>query len=101
MKRFKKWLIIGLTYWNVYSLKEYIWIFIIVFLTLSSEVWVPYLLGIITWGTPFSYTMFSVGSICWLFWAGPFTPFLPLCFTFTVAIKKIWNRIKRRFLKND
>lgn len=71
-------------------------IFAIVFVVVSSEVWVPYLLGVITWGTTFSKTMFGVGSACWIFWLGPGTPFLPLCMGITVGVKAVFNKIKAR-----
>lgn len=71
-------------------------IFGIVFVVVSSEVWVPYLLAFITWGTTFSKTMMGVGSACWIFWLGPGTPFLPLCMGITVGVKALFNKIKER-----
>lgn len=67
-------------------------IFAIVFLTLSSEVWGFYLLGIIT-GNEWFY---GIASACWLFWLGPFTPFLPLCVGITIGIKEGINRWKKK-----
>lgn len=72
-------------------------IFIIVFLVLSSEVWVPYLLAIITrneW-------WWAIGSVCWAFWLAPFTPFLPLCFVVTFAVRKIVDKIREKNNKKD
>ena len=74
-------------------------IFIIVFLVVSCEVWVPYLLGIITWGTDFSKWCFSIASLFWLFWLGPFTPFLPICICLTILIKSLFNKLRFRKLK--
>lgn len=74
-------------------------IFGIVFLVLSSEVWVPYLLGIISWGTDFSKWCFGIASACWLFWLGPGTPFLPICIGLTILIKSLFNKIRFRKLK--
>lgn len=75
-------------------------IFAIVFLVLSSEVWIPYILGFITWGTKFSKTMIGVGSACLFFWnCVPFTPFLPLCIVITISVKSAFNRY--RFKKLD
>ena len=68
-------------------------IFGIVFVVLSSEVWVPYLIGFIVPSTR-TY-MWSIGSACWLFWLGPGTPFLPLCMAITVGIKALWNKLRR------
>lgn len=77
-------------------------IFGIVFLVVSCEVWVPYLLAIITWGTTFSATMLGVASTCWLFWLGPFTPFIPICIAITIAIKAVFNKIRyKHMLKKE
>ena len=65
-------------------------IFIIVFLLLSSEVWIFYLLGIIFQNAWF----YAVASTCWLFWLGPATPFLPLCICITILIKGLFNKIR-------
>ena len=46
-------------------------IFGIVCAVVSCEVWVPYLLGFITWGTDFSKWCFGVASSMWLFWLLP------------------------------
>lgn len=65
-------------------------IFFIVFAVLSSEVWVPYLIAIIT-GNKWWW---AVGSACWAFWLAPFTPFLPLCLFVTFCVRKIYDKIK-------
>lgn len=67
-------------------------LYLIVTAVLSCEVWVPYLLAIITgnkwwWG---------IGSACWAFWLAPGTPFTIIAVTLTIAIKKLWIKIKRR-----
>ena len=67
-------------------------LFIIVFLIMSSEVWLLYILGAIfnnAW-------LIGVASACWLFWLGPFTPFLPLCIAITFGIKKLFNHRKKK-----
>lgn len=85
--------------WILKQLKDKtnILIFIIVFLVLSSEVWIPYLLAIITgnkwwWG---------IGSACWTFWLAPFTPFLPLCIAITFGVRKIVDKIQDKHNKKD
>lgn len=76
-------------------------IFLIVFLIVSCEVWVPYLLGTITWGSDFSKTMMGVGTACLLFWnVVPCTPFLAICITLTIITKSIFNRLRFRKLKD-
>lgn len=71
-------------------------IFIVVFLVLSSEVWAPILLGIITQNA----WWYGVGATCWAFWLAPFTPFLPLCFGLTFAVRKAYDALKKRSKKN-
>jgi len=75
--------------------KTNIIIFIIVFLVLSSEVWVMYLLYFITNNAWF----LGIGSACWAFWLAPFTPFLPLCIAITFAVRKLYNKLTKRSVK--
>lgn len=72
--------------------KTNIIIFIVVFLVLSSEVWVPILLGIITQNA----WWYGIGATCWAFWLAPFTPFLPLCLGITFAVRKAYDALKKR-----
>ena len=71
--------------------KTNIIIFIIVFLVLSSEVWVMYLLYFITNNAWFLW----IGSACWAFWLAPFTPFLPLCIAITFGVRKLYNKLTK------
>lgn len=95
-KRFWKWVLFILVFpfkwiWvNIRDLKTAI-IFIIVFLVLASEVWVPYLLGLIFINV--RAALWSFGTLCWAFWLGPGTPFLPLCIGTTIGIKALFNKI--------
>lgn len=98
-KRFWKyvWFYISFPFiWLFYNIRDWhtLVIFIIVMLVIGSEVWVPYLLAFITRGTGFSKWMMGVGSVCWIFWLGPFTPFLPLCIVITIGIKTGINKWK-------
>lgn len=72
--------------------KTNIVIFILTFLVLSSEVWGMYLLYFITGNAWF----LGIGSICWSFWLAPFTPFIPLCIAVTIAIRKIYDKIRKK-----
>lgn len=76
-------------------------IFGIVFLIVSSEVWVSYLLGFIFMGTPFGTTMLSVASLCRAFWLGPFTPFTPLCIIITMITKETFNKLRFKKLNEE
>ena len=93
-KRFWMWV----WYWFIFPFK-WIWvnirdwktalIFGLVFLVVSSEVWVPYLLGFIfnnNW-------LIGIGSTCWAFWLAPGTPFMVICIGLTMAVKALLNRI--------
>ena len=104
-KRFWKWVwyLIAFPFvWLFYNIRD--WrtaiIFVIVFLIVSSEVWIPYLIGVIFWANePLKISMFSIGSACWLFWLGPGTPFLVICISLTIAIKGLFNKIKEKRAK--
>lgn len=101
VRRFFKWVVFYAIYpftwlWvNIRDFKTFI-IFGIVFLVVSSEVWIPYLLGAIFYSNvAFRITMFSVGSACLLFWnVIPCTPFLGICIGITIGIKALFNKIK-------
>ena len=72
-------------------------IFLIVFVILSCEVWVPYLIGFITGNA----WWFGIGSACWLFWLAPGTPFLTICIVVTFAVRKVIDKIKSKRGKKD
>ncbi len=65
--------------------------FVIVVAVMYIPVWVGYLLHIlfnIKWGS-------VVATAYIAFWAGPFTPFFPLCITITLGIKKMFENRKK------
>ena len=86
VKNFVKWLL------KTLGDKTNIIIFVIVLLVVSCEVWIPYLIAIIT-GNEWWW---AVGSACWAFWLAPFTPFIPLCIALTAAVRKICDKIKKK-----
>lgn len=96
-KRFWKWVWYLIAFpwvWVFYNIRD--WrtavVFGAVFLVLSSEVWVPYLLGVI-----FSNAwLIGVGTACWLFWLGPGTPFMVICIIVTIGVKSLWNKITKK-----
>lgn len=67
-------------------------IFSIVFLVLSSEIWVPILLGTITQNA----WWYGIAATCWGFWLAPFTPFFPLCIAVTFGVRKVVDAIRKR-----
>lgn len=96
-KRFFKWIWYLIAFpwvWVFYNIRD--WrtaiIFVITFIVLSSEVWVPYLLGLIfnnSW-------LIGVGTACWLFWLGPGTPFMVICIMATIGVKSLFNKMQAR-----
>lgn len=93
-KRFWKWCL----YFALFPFK-WIWvnfrdwrtivIFVIVVIIVGSEVWVPFILGIIfnnAW-------LIGIATACEAFWLAPFTPFLALCIFLTILIKALMNKI--------
>lgn len=106
-KRFWKWV----WYYIIFPFK-WVWvnirdwrtalIFGITFLVVSSEVWVPYLIGFICYSNEtLRNTMFGVGSACRLFWLGPGTPFMIIVIGITIGVKGIFNKIKERKYEKD
>lgn len=85
IKAFVKWV------FNQLKDKTNIVIFLIVVAVVSCEVWVPFLLAIIT-GIEWFW---AVGSVCWAFWLAPFTPFIPLCIVITFGVRKIVDKIRK------
>lgn len=78
--------------WKQLKDRTNIVIYIIVNIVISSEVWIPYLLAIITgnkwwWG---------IGSACWAFWLAPFTPFTVICVALTFGIRKLYDKLKAK-----
>ena len=101
-KRFWMWVWYFIAFpfvWLFYNIRDWrsVVIFAIVAVILSSEVWVPYLIGVICWSNKaLRITMFSIGSACWLFWLGPGTPFMIICIGVTIFIKGLFNKIHSR-----
>lgn len=68
-------------------------ILLIVMAVVYSPVWFCYLLyGLfgIKW-------CLAVATACLAFWAGPFTPFFPICLAITCGIKRIIAKMQKSF----
>ena len=99
-KRFLKWIWYLISFpfiWIFINIRD--WrtaiIFIIVFLCVSSEVWIPYLIAFICWtNVNIRISMLSLGSACWLFWAGPGTPFMVICISITILVRSLFNKLR-------
>lgn len=66
-------------------------IFVIVLIITYSPVWLVGGLGFIFQNK----AMLAIATAYALFWAGPFTPYFPLCIGLTFIIRKIYDKIKR------
>lgn len=70
---------------------------IIVVVLMYTPVWGGYLLHLlfdVKWGS-------AVATAYLAFWAGPFTPYFPLCITITFAIKRLIEKISGKKNKKD
>ena len=88
IEKFKKFL---LSIWKELKDLKPLALFLIVVLVIYSPVWGGYLIYAI-FRFPWSLTM---ATVCLAFWAGPFTPFFPICIAVTLAIKRGVKRIRR------
>ena len=70
-------------------------IFFYMLAVLSAPIWLFYTLAVM-----FDIkALYAVASVYWAFWAGPMTPFFPLCVAITLAIRKILDKLLWK--KND
>lgn len=65
-------------------------IFLLVWIILAAPAWIGYILSIVT-KNPWHLTY---ATAYFLFWMGPFTPYLPICLTIAIGIKKIIFKTK-------
>ena len=72
-------------------------IFAIVLVVVSSSVWLPLLLGIITGNAWF----YGIASAVFIWWQLPGSPFILLCIGITMTIKAIFNKIRGRHESKD
>ena len=70
--------------------RETVILFALVVAVMYCPVWGGYLLYFL-----FRWKWcFAVASAYLVFWAGPFTPFFPVCVAITLFLKKVWKRHK-------
>ena len=62
----------------------------LVILVVYSPVWVGYILF---WIFRWKWALISATAIL-AFWAGPFSPFFPLCISITLGIKKAFKKLR-------
>ena len=68
------------------------WTFIIVYLVMTSEVWLCYILGIIfknAW-------LIGIATASLAFWIAPATPLLPLCLGISIGIIAIIRKVRKK-----
>ena len=72
--------------------KNTILLFIVVVAVMYFPVWGGFLMHAL-----FGWAWCSaVASAYLVFWAGPFTPFFPLCMAITLGIKKLLEKLRKR-----
>lgn len=86
VKSFFRWILDECRDWRTVVL------LIAVVAAVYSPVWVGYLLKLI-FGWQWAAVMATAVLV---FWAGPFTPFFPVCVALTLAIKKWWEKRKKK-----
>ena len=67
-------------------------IFAIVLIVVTSTVWIPLLIGIITQNSVF----YGIASGVFIWWQLPGSPFFILCIGITMGIKAIFNKLRRK-----
>lgn len=67
-------------------------LFLVVVVIVYSPVWGGYLLY---WIFKWEWCL-AAATLVLAFWAGPFTPFFPICIAVTLAIKKLGKRRKKK-----
>lgn len=72
-------------------------LFIIVVIVMYTPVWSGYLLYFLFK----SKWAMGVASTYLVFWAGPFTPYFPLCIAITLGIKKLFDKFKSKRDKRE
>lgn len=86
IKKFIKWV------WQECKDWRTLVIFCIVWVILMAPFFVGYILYFVTknaWHLTYSNAWI-------LFWAGPFTPTIPLCLVITFAIKRLFDKLKNK-----
>lgn len=67
-------------------------IFAIVLIVMSSSVWIPLLIGIITQNAWF----YATAGTVFIWWQLPGTPFIMLSIGITIGIKSLFNKVRRK-----
>lgn len=99
-KRFWKWMWFWMSFpfrwvWMACHDWRILIILIIVFVVYSSSVWGFYLAGLICYKQESVRNwLWGIGSAMWVWWLGPFTPFMELVVLTTMGIKAVIDKIK-------
>ena len=68
------------------------WTFVVVYLVMTSEVWLCYILGVIfnnAW-------LLGIATASLAFWCAPATPLLPLCLAISIGIIAIIRKVRKK-----
>ena len=71
-------------------------IFVLWMAVVGCEVWMPFILGLLSPDPSFKAWMLSIAGTCEAFWLLPLTPFMPICIALTVGTKAVIDRISQR-----
>ena len=85
IKKFFKWI------FNNIKDKRTRRIFYIVYLVMTSPIWICYIVGILSK----SMLLIGIASGVLAFWSMPFTPLLAICLALTLTIKKLIYKDKK------
>jgi len=83
--------------WNECRDAGTIALFFAVVIAFYAPAWGGFLLYVLT-----GNELWLAGATSYaLFWAGPFTPFFPVCLTVALALRRLWHRRKKKKEKGD
>ncbi len=69
---------------------------LLLFFVVVAVVYAPVWAGFLLYGIFGFRWCFHMATVCFAFWAGPFTPFFPFCIAVTLFLKKLMSNWKKR-----
>lgn len=69
---------------------------LLLFFVVMAVVYAPVWAGFLLYGLFGFRWCFHIATVCFAFWAGPFTPFFPFCIAITLFLKKLMAKWKKR-----
>jgi hypothetical protein len=100
MRAWLKWFFLMPIKWCWVNFRDWriVLIFLVWCIVLSSEVWVSYLMALITLGTEASKWWLGIANACWVWWLipDPFSQFMLYAIVLTISTKALMAKIKRK-----